>query len=107
MYRIYMQRPEASGAWVEASGNNRELPIDKFDDIVNVLQGNKACFKVIVPMILAFFLKNCCKVAKLKDNIIKHRLNPIASIKTLKGHMHNGQVNNRVSVYQTKIRIRD
>ena len=50
-----MQRAEASGACVEASGNNRELPTDQFDDIVNVLQGNKACFKVIVPMILAFF----------------------------------------------------
>ena len=69
---------------------------------------------MIVPTILAF-LKNCCKVAKLIDDIIKHRLNPIASIKTLvkhqlrvkKGHMHNGRVNNRVSVYQTKIRIGD
>ena len=40
---------------------------------------------VIVPMILAF-LKNCCKVAKLKDDIINI---------------------NRVSVYQTKIRIGD
>ena len=70
--------------------------------------------KVIVPTILAF-LKNCCKVAKLKDDIIKHGLNPIASIKTLvkhqlrvnKGHMHNWRVNNRVCVYQTKIRIGD
>ena len=70
--------------------------------------------KVIVPTILGF-LKNCYRVAKLKDNIIKHRLNPIASIKTLvkhqlrvnKGHMQNGRVNNRVSVYQTKIRIGD
>ena len=35
---------------------------------VHVLKG-------IVPTILAFF-KNCCKVAKLKDDIIKHRLNP-------------------------------
>ena len=48
----------------------------------------------------------------LKDDIIKHRLNPIASIKnscktSIKGHMHNGRVNNRVSVYQTKIRIGD
>ena len=66
--------------------------------------------KVIVPTILAFF-KNCYKVAKLKDDIIKHRLNPIATIKTLvkhqlrvnKGHTHNGRVNNNVSVYQTKI----
>ena len=41
--------------------------------------------KVIVPTILAF-LKNCCKVARLKDDIIKHRLNPIASIKTLVKH---------------------
>ena len=32
------------------------------------------------------FLKNCCKVAKLKDDIIKHRLNPISSIKTLVKH---------------------
>ena len=32
------------------------------------------------------FLKNGCKVAKLKDDIIKHRLNPIASIKTLVRH---------------------
>ena len=61
------------------------------------------------------FLKNCCKVAKLKDDVIKHPLNPIASIKTLvkhqlrvnKGHMPNGRVNNRVFVYQTKIRIGD
>ena len=66
--------------------------------------------KVIVPTILAFF-KNCYKVAKLKDDIIKHRLNPIATIKTLvkhqlrvnKGRTHNGRVNNNVSVYQTKI----
>ena len=72
----------------------------------------KSLFKVIVPAILVF-LKNSCKVAKLKDDIIK--LKPIASIKTLvkhqlrvnKGHMHNGRVNNRVSVYQTKIRIGD
>ena len=71
-------------------------------------------FKVIVPTILAF-LKKCYKVAKLKDDIIKHRLNRIASIKNLvkhqlrvnKGLMHNGQVNNRVSVYQTKIWIGD
>ena len=34
----------------------------------------------VVPTILEF-LKNFCKVAKLKDDIIKHRLNPIASIK--------------------------
>ena len=40
---------------------------------------------MIVPTILAF-LKNCCKVAKLIDDIIKHRLNPIASIKTLVKH---------------------
>ena len=32
------------------------------------------------------FLKNCCKVVKLKDEIIKHRLNPILSIKTLVKH---------------------
>ena len=69
---------------------------------------------MIVPTIWRF-LKNCCKVAKLKDDIINHGLNPIASIKTLvkhqlrvnKGHMHNGRVNNCVSVYQTKIRIGD
>ena len=69
---------------------------------------------MIVPTILAFF-KESCKVAKLKDDIIKHRLNPIASIKSLvkhqlrvnKGHMHNGRVNKRISVYQTKIRIGD
>ena len=67
-----------------------------------------------IPTILVF-LKNCCKVVKLKDDIMKHRLNLIASNKTLvkhqlrvnKGHMHNGRVNNRVSVYQTKIRIGD
>ena len=53
-----------------------------------------------VPPILEFFLKNCCKVAKLKD-IIKHQL------RVNKGHMQNGRVNNRVSVYQTKIRIGD
>ena len=49
----------------------------------------------------------------LKDDIIKHRLNPIASIKFVvkpqlrvnKGHTHNGRVNNHVGVYQTKIRI--
>ena len=39
-------------------------------------------------------------------------MNPIALIKnsfktSIKGHMHNGRVNNRVSVYQTKIRIGD
>ena len=69
--------------------------------------------KVIVPTILEFF-KELLKVAKLKDDIIKHRLNPIASIKTLVKHqlrvnkavhMQIGRVNNRVSVYQTKIRI--
>ena len=32
------------------------------------------------------FLKSCCKVAKLKDDIIKHRLNPIVLIKTLVKH---------------------
>ena len=41
-----MQRPEESGAWVEASGDNRELLIDQFDVIVNVLQDNKACFNL-------------------------------------------------------------
>ena len=41
-------------------------------------------FKVIVPTILAFF-KESFKVAKLKDDI-KHRLNPISSIKTLVKH---------------------
>ena len=47
--------------------------------------------------------------------MIKLRLNPIASIKTLvkhqlrvnKGHMFNGPVKNRVSVYQTKTRNGD
>ena len=43
----------------------------------------------------------------LKDDMIKHRLNPIASIKTIKGHMHNGRVKNRITVYQTKIQIGD
>ena len=46
------------------------------------MESPKFPLKVIVPMILAF-LKNCRKVAKLKDDIIKHRLNPIGSIKTL------------------------
>ena len=63
-------------------------------------------FKLIVPTILA-------KVAKLKDDIIKHRLNPIASIKTLVKHqlraicIMGGLTIVRVSVYQTKIRIGD
>ena len=49
------------------------------------MESPKFPLKVIVPMILAF-LKNCRKVAKLKDDIIKHRLNPIGSIKTLVNH---------------------
>ena len=87
------------------------LPIFTEYDIANLNNGSSD------KQSLRFwrFLKNCCKVAKLKDDIIKHRLNPIASIKTLlkhqlrvnKGHMHNGRANNRVSVYQTKIRIGD
>ena len=52
----------------------------------NLLVVNTWPIKVIVPTILAIVKELNCKVAKLKDDIIKHRLNPIASIKTLVKH---------------------
>ena len=55
------------------------------DTFFLISQWNAGVFKVIVPTILAFF-KELFKVAKLRDDIIKHRLNPIASIKTLVKH---------------------